>query len=212
MLNLFIGTLMVIGCLLPPIIHFERRKIKAEEIVLIALMSAIAAVSRVPFASLPSVQPTSFVIMVTAYVFGAETGLLVGAIAALVSNMFLGQGPWTPWQMFCWGMIGLSSGLLRNTVVMKKWLPRLIFGLLWGFVFGWIMNLWMVIQYDASVSLKAWLVYGISSFYFDLNHGLSNVFFTVVFFRSWSHILGRVKKKYMTDDDERLLPAKGKNA
>lgn len=197
MLNLLISTAMVVICIAIPIIHFERRKVTAEEIVLIALMSAIAAVARVPFASLPSVQPTSFIIIVTAYVFGAETGLLVGALAALVSNIFLGQGPWTPWQMFCWGMIGMTSGLLRNTWVMQKWIPRLIFVFVWGYIFGWIMNLWMVVQYDAAISLKAWIMYGISSFYFDLNHALSNVFFTMVFFKRWSRILGRIQKKYI---------------
>lgn len=75
------------------VLRFEWRSLDSRELVLLALLTAIAAVSRVPFAGLPSVQPTTFVIIVTAVVFGAESGFVVGAGAALVSNIFLGQGP-----------------------------------------------------------------------------------------------------------------------
>ena len=90
----------VIACILFIFfLRFELRSITGREIVLLAMLSAIAAVARVPFAPIPSVQPTSFVIILVGLVFGAESGFLVGAIAALVSNIFLGQGPWKPWQM-----------------------------------------------------------------------------------------------------------------
>ena len=77
------------------IVRFEKRKVDGREMVLLAVLSAVAAVCRVPFASIPSVQPTTFVVMMSGYVFGPESGFLVGATAALVSNLFLGQGPWT---------------------------------------------------------------------------------------------------------------------
>ncbi len=106
--------------MLPFYIRFERKAFVSREIVLVAVLAAIAAVSRVPFSILPSVQPTSFVIIVSAIVFGSETGFMIGATAAIVSNIFLGQGPWTPWQMFSWGMIGFIAGLLRNTFFYEK--------------------------------------------------------------------------------------------
>ena len=115
--------------MLPFYIRFERKAFVSREIVLVAVLAAIAAVSRVPFSILPSVQPTSFVIIVSAIVFGSETGFMIGATAAIVSNIFLGQGPWTPWQMFSWGMIGFIAGLLRNTFLMKKLWGRLLYGL-----------------------------------------------------------------------------------
>lgn len=107
-----IGLFLVCASIIPFFLRFERRSLQAREIVLVATLSAIAAVGRVPFAVLPSVQPTSFVIIISALVFGSETGFMIGAVAALVSNIFLGQGPWTPWQMFSWGMIGWTSGIL----------------------------------------------------------------------------------------------------
>lgn len=74
--------------MLPFYIRFERKAFVSREIVLVAVLAAIAAVSRVPFSILPSVQPTSFVIIVSAMVFGSETGFMIGATAAIVSNIF----------------------------------------------------------------------------------------------------------------------------
>jgi len=193
---LFISLIMIVVAMLPFYIKFERRELKPEEIVLIAMLAAIAAVSRIPFAPIPSVQPTSFVIIMSALVFGPEVGFLVGSIAAVVSNIFLGQGPWTPWQMFGWGMMGLTAGLLRNTVFMKSLIGKNIFGFVWGFVFGWFMNLWVVLGFLEEINWNVIFMTYVSSFYFDLAHALSNVIFITVFSSVWLRILLRIKGKY----------------
>jgi len=194
---MLISFALVLVAMLPFFIRFELRGIQARELVLLALLAAIAAVSRVPFAPLPSVQPTSFVIIASALAFGAESGFLIGAIAALVSNMFLGQGPWTPWQMFAWGMIGWTAGLLnrRGVLASRRWL-LLLFGFAWGFVFGWIMNFWSVTGLVALHDWSAVAAMYAASFYFDLAHALSNVFFLALFARPWLNILQRFKRKY----------------
>ncbi|HEX7066276.1 MAG TPA: ECF transporter S component [Bacillales bacterium] len=179
----------------PFVVRFELRKVEGRELVLLAVLAAVAAVSRIPFAPLPNVQPTTFVIIVAALVFGAESGFVIGAVAALVSNLFLGQGPWTPWQMYAWGMIGLAAGLLRNTRFMQTIWGRCVFGFIAGFVFDWIMNLWAVLAFD-SFSWEKVLAFYATSFYFDLAHALSNVFFLAVFSAGWVKILIRFKKKY----------------
>ncbi|SES66274.1 energy-coupling factor transport system substrate-specific component [Oceanobacillus limi] len=163
---------------------------------MLAILGAIAAVSRVPFASLPSVQPTSFVIIVSAIVLGPQSGFVIGVTAAIVSNIFLGQGPWTPWQMYAWGMIGLFAGLLRNTWLMKNKIGKSMFGFIVGFLFGWFMNLWFIIGVIQEVNWQSILLYNSTSFYFDLAHALSNVFFLVLFSASWIKILRRFKCKY----------------
>ncbi len=206
----------------PFFVRYESKDLHAREIVLIAMLIAIAAVSRVPFAAIPSIQPTSFVIIISALVFGAESGFMIGAIAALVSNMFLGQGPWTPWQMLTWGLMGVTAGMLKDTGWMghwlrssiekwkphkpkvwlhywqqKQWILLLLFGFMWGFVYGWIMNLSLVITLFQSVfTWNALLAIYAASFYFDLLHALSNVFFLVVFGAGWIRIMERFKKKY----------------
>src|SRR5690625_2543200 len=133
----FLFSVVIIGSMLLFFFYrFEMKKVQAREIVLLAMLAALAAISRVPFAGLPSVQPTSFVIISTGLFFGAESGFLVGAVAAIASNIFLGQGPWTPWQMYAWGMMGLSAGLLRHTWLLTTNFGKVIFGFIWGYVFG----------------------------------------------------------------------------
>ncbi|MDR6123839.1 energy-coupling factor transport system substrate-specific component [Bacillus sp. SLBN-46] len=181
------------------LVRFERRKVEPRELVLLAVLASIAAVGRIPFASLPSVQPTTFVIMMSGFVFGAESGFIIGAVAALASNMILGQGPWTPWQMAAWGLVGLTAGGLRNTKIMNKKAGRIIFGIVWGFLFGWVMNLWgflSIVQSGSPFEWKAFIVYLIGSATFDTMHAVSNVIFLLLFGEVWIKILTRFKRKY----------------
>jgi len=193
---LLLGFVLIIISVIPFLLKFESKRMEAREVVLISILAAIAAVSRVPFAALPSVQPTSFVIILTGLVFGPETGFMVGAVAALVSNIFLGQGPWTPWQIFAWGLMGLTAGLLPARSWFKSKIGILTFGFIWGFVFGWIMDTWFVVGFINPLTWKSVLGSYISSFYFDLLHALSNVFFIRLFLSSWMKVLQRIKLKY----------------
>lgn len=182
--------------MLPLFIRFELRPVKAEEMVLIGVLAAFAAVSRVPFAPLPSVQPTSFVIIMAGRTFGGETGFLVGSLAAVVSNFFLGQGPWTPWQMFAWGLMGYTAGALEGRRWMDRPWPWHVFGFVWGFLFGWIMNVWHVAGFMGGGSWQVWAAAYAASFPFDLNHALANIFFLAVFTGPWQRVLSRVHAKY----------------
>lgn len=180
-------------------IRFEQRKVEAKELVLLAVLAAIAAVARIPFASIPSVQPTTFIIIISGFVFGAESGFMIGAVAALASNMILGQGPWTPWQMAAWGLVGFTAGLLRRTSFMNWQWGRVAFGVVWGFLFGWIMNLWgffAFAQMGNPITIKTAAAYFAGSALFDSFHALSNVFFLLVFGNSWLKILSRFRRKY----------------
>lgn len=193
---ILLSLVLLLAALLPVFIRLERRPLESRELVLLAVLSAVAAVSRIPFAALPSVQPVSAIVILSAYVFGAEAGFIIGAVAALVSNIYFGQGPWTPWQMFAWGLIGLSAGWLRNVWWMKKRSGLLIFGFLWGFLFGWIMDVWYIISLPDAFSWGLVAAAYASSFYFDLAHALSNVFFLAILAGGWTKVLERFRKKY----------------
>ncbi|WP_339254727.1 ECF transporter S component [Sporosarcina sp. FSL W8-0480] len=195
--------------MLPFFARFEIKSISGREVVILAMLAAIAAVGRVPFAGIPSVQPTSFVIIIAGLVFGAESGFIVGAVAAIVSNFFLGQGPWTPWQMYAWGMMGMSAGLLRNTWWMKKVWGKCIFGFIWGYLFGWFMNMWIIVSNLESLSWEFFVGIYISSVGHDLAHSLSNVFFLLVFSASWLRILERFKRKYGLLGEDRFRAVDG---
>lgn len=93
-------------------LRYDRRGASAKEVALIATLAALAALGRIPFAAIPSLQPTTFLVLITGYVFGVVPGFMVGSLAAFVSNFFLGHGPWTPWQMLGWGLVGVSGGIL----------------------------------------------------------------------------------------------------
>lgn len=176
---------------------FEQRDVSAEELVLIAILSAIAAMSRIPFAPLPGIQPASFVVIMSALTFGKEIGFMVGSNVALISNIFLGHGPWTPWQMFCWGIMGYVAGSLKDTRFMKSKLGSIIYGVVAGFLYGWIMNIWFVLNfYQEDITWKVFLGSCIASFPFDRNHAISNAVFLFLFKNGWEKILERAKIKY----------------
>ena len=112
--DLLIGLVFLLVSSVPFFLVFDRKKPQARELVPIAVMAAIAVVGRTVFeiVPLPNFKPCSAVIIITAVSFGPEAGFLTGALTALVSNFIFGQGPWTPWQMFTWGLVGFLAGLL----------------------------------------------------------------------------------------------------
>ncbi len=175
--------------------RFEKSGVTSKEIALVATMASLAAISRIPFAVIISLQPTTFMVMITGYVFGAQTGFMTGALAALVSNMFLGQGPWTPWQMFCWGMCGVSAALLAGREKRFKFRTFLLLGGFWGYLFGWIMNIWHWVGFVYPLTLETFAATYIASFAFDTLHAVGNVIFTILLGKSFYQILMRFKNK-----------------
>lgn len=113
------STLIIIEMLIPFFLAFEGRKPQARELVVIAVICAIAIVSRVAIPIL-NFKPIFAIIMLSGIAFGPEAGFIVGAISALGSNFFMGQGPYTPWQMMGYGAGGLLAGFLAQ----KGWLKR----------------------------------------------------------------------------------------
>lgn len=187
--------LLVIICL-PIFYEFQERQLSSRELVMIALLGAMSAIARIPFAPLPSVQPSSFMIMVAALVLGPYNGFVVGAMTALVSNIFLGQGPWTIWQVVAWGMMGFFTGLLRGTIFMQNKHLRAFTGFVFGILFGWFMNLWVILSLQVTFSWEVIGLYYASSILFDLAHGFSNLIFLYLFSDSFIKILQRFKLKY----------------
>ena len=118
------ATAIVVEIMLPFFFRFESRRPQARELVILAVMAALAAVSRVVFAFSPYLKTITGIIMITGIAFGAEAGFLTGAVAAFASNFFFGQGPWTPWQMFAYGFGGFFAGLIfhKHKAWRKPWI------------------------------------------------------------------------------------------
>mgnify|MGYP002290860157 CR=1 FL=1 len=111
-----ISVLILFYTMVPFFMVFERRKPKAREIVLIAVMSALTVCAHIFFHITIPVQIGTAMIIISGISLGPEAGFLIGAISRFVCNFYMGQGPWTPWQMFCWGILGFLAGLAFNKV------------------------------------------------------------------------------------------------
>ena len=188
--------LAVSGVLLVLFAGFEHSRAGAQAVVLIALLSAVSCAGRVLFAGLPSVQPSSSLIILTGIVFGPQAGFMTGAMTALTSNMLLGQGPWTVWQMAAWGMMGLSSGLLQR-LLKRHGLLLSLYGCVWGFLFGWFMNLWTVSGgFFGPFSLRAVVAACAASLPLDLAHAACNLLLLLLFEKPFLRKMERIAVKY----------------
>ena len=114
-----LSSLAVVACCMAPFFMvFEKRKPKAREIVLVAMMSAITVACHMFFHVTVPIQIGTAMVIIAGISMGPEAGFLVGALSRFVCNFYMGQGPWTPWQMFCWGLLGFLAGLAFNKVDM----------------------------------------------------------------------------------------------
>jgi energy-coupling factor transport system substrate-specific component len=187
-------TLIVILAILAFFFEFESAAISSKEIALIAMLGTISAVARLPFAAIPSVQPCTFFIICSGYVFGPLAGFMVGAVTTLVSNFFLGQGPWTPYQMLAWGLVGISAAYFRKFKLGR--IALLICGVIWGYLYGWIMNTWFWVSMAYPLTFKTFFVYQFSSIWFDTLHAISNAVFLVLFGVKTIGILERFRNRF----------------
>ena len=108
--HLIISLAVTVFSLLLFITGFDRKKIGSRRMVIAAIMIALCVVGRF----IPFFKPVTALTVITAMYLGGETGFLVGAMSAALSNIYFGQGPWTPFQMLAWGLIGLAAGYLSK--------------------------------------------------------------------------------------------------
>lgn len=117
---LIVSLFIVLYTMLPFFLVFEKRRPRAREIVVIAVMAALTICGNLLTYLFIPFQAGTALVIVAGVSFGPEAGFLVGALARFVCNFFQGQGPWTPWQMFCWGLLGFLAGLVFNKVNAEK--------------------------------------------------------------------------------------------
>ena len=109
-----LSLLILVMIMAPFFMIFERRKPRAREVVLIAMMSALTVASHTFFHIAFPVQIGTAMVIISGISLGPEAGFLIGAMSRFVCNFYMGQGAWTPWQMFCWGLLGFLAGLAFN--------------------------------------------------------------------------------------------------
>ncbi len=190
-----VSTIIIVVILLGFFGQYEKNKASTREIAVIATLAGLAAVTRMPFAYLMSIQPTFFIAMITGYVFGAQAGFLVGAVAILVSNFYAGQVPWTAWQMVCMGLAGASAALLARSQKRFNIKILAVYCGLWGYFYGWIMNVWHWTAFVYPLNWSTFVATYMASFAFESFRAAGNIAFSLLFGNSFYHILLRFRKK-----------------
>ena len=192
------SVLIVVETMIPFFVAFEGRKPQARELVILSVLSALAIGGRAVFFALPGFKPVAALVILSGVAFGAEAGFLVGAVTMLVSNVLFGQGPWTPWQMFAMGVLGLLAGILfRKGLLNRDRLSLSVFGGLSIFViYGGILNPTSVWMYQAEPSLNMILATLVTGLPADAVHAMATVFFLWFLSETMLEKLDRVKVKY----------------
>ena len=193
-----VSLLIICYSMTPFFLVFEKRKPQARELIIIAVLIAIAVAGRAAFFMVPQFKPVVAIVIIAGVCFGGEAGFLVGAMSGFVSNFFFGQGPWTPWQMFCFGIIGFLAGVLFQKGRLKKTRKQLcVFGGLSAFfIYGGIVDIWTILMFTPNPTIQtAMLVYG-SAVWFNFIHGAATVIFLFFLTDPMIEKLERIKTKY----------------
>ncbi len=179
--------------------EFETAATGAKQIVLVSMLGTISAVSRLPFAALMNFQPCTFFIICSGYVFGPVAGFMVAALTTFISNLFLGHGPWTVYQIFTWGLVGVSAGYLKRIPVhsdRSRIMLLVVFGAIWGMLYGLIINIWFWAAFIYPLTMKTYLLTLLNAVWWDASHSLANVIFLRLFGTKTIAILERFKKRF----------------
>ena len=192
------ASLIIICSFIPFLMLFEKRRPRARELVVIAVMTALGVAGRAAFYMLPQFKPIAATVIITGVSLGCEAGFITGALTAFVSNMFFGQGPWTPWQMFAMGSIGWLAGVLyRKGVLRRSKLSLCIFGVIASTViFGGIMNPASALMWSESVNWKIIMSYYVTGIPVDLVRAVATFVFLWLGAEPMLEKLDRVKTKY----------------
>jgi energy-coupling factor transport system substrate-specific component len=160
---------------------YERTRPDARIVALVGTLAAFGALGRIAFAAVPNVKPTTVIVLISGYALGGAPGYVVGAVAALTSNFFFGQGPWTPWQMAGWGLTGVAGALLgRLTRGHIGRLPLAIVSFVLGFAFTALQDAgdWVTYSDHSLTQLGVYVGKGTG---FDLVFAASSFGFAMLF-------------------------------
>ena len=171
-------VMLVIGT---GLVWYERTRPPSQVVALVALLAALAVVGRILLAPIPNVVATTDIVLIAGYALGPAPGFAVGALGGLVSNFWLGQGVWTPWQMAAWGMTGVGGALLWKLTGGQAGRIRLAIACgLAGLLFGVWMNLQFLVGFGGEVTADRYLALQVRSIPFDIAHVAGNVVFALV--------------------------------
>lgn len=191
----FISLCVAVLSCIPFFLRFERSENDVRRLILIAVMVALSVIGRFLFTPLPGFKPVTAMVVITAMYFGSEAGFMTGALSAVISNFYFGQGPWTPFQMFSWGLIGLIAGIIADPLKRSR-VVLVIYAVLSGVLYSLLMDVWTVLWADGYFNFSRYLAAVVSAAQFTAVYAVSNVVFLLVFAKPIGKILARIRSKY----------------
>ena len=175
---------------------YERSRPPSQVVALVAALAALAIVGRIAFAAFPNVKPTTDIVIFAGYALGGAPGFAVGALAALVSNIWFGQGPWTPWQMAGWGLCGLLGAAyalgFRNA---GRFGLAAVCGFA-GIAYGALLNFSLMATYGGELSWVHFVALETNAIPFDVAHALGNVVFALIAGPAMVRMLARFRERF----------------
>jgi energy-coupling factor transport system substrate-specific component len=174
----------------------EAGPVSARELALVATLAGAAAAGRVLFAAVPGVQPVTVITLATGVALGLRAGVSVGAVAALVSNIFLGQGPWTPWQMLGWAGCGAVGALAAP--LLRRRLAFAACAFVLGLAFSSLMDIWLWLAFWPHTAATLAVVLG-RGFPFGMAHAVGNVVLALAAGPELRRLLERYGRRLRTE-------------
>ena len=183
--------IMVLLALLLFISGFERKEIGTRRMILVSVMTALSVLGRL----LPLIKPITALTILSALYLGREAGFLVGSLSAVLSNFIMGQGPWTPFQMLAWGLIGLFAGIFAKPL-RKSRVLLYVYGVLCGAGYSLLLDVWTTIWTYKEFSLSAYAAAIFTALPYTVLYAVSNLLFLILFAKPIGDKLSRIQKKY----------------
>lgn len=181
---------------------YEASRPALRQIMPTLVLAALAAAGRVLFAPVPDFKPVSAIAIIAGAALGRRNGFMVGALAALTSNFFFGQGLWTPWQMYAWGLVGYLGGAVSSLGAFdrpgggtRRW-ALLLFGFASAGIYGAVINAYDVIGFVQPLTWQGALARVASALPFDIMHGAATMVFLTLLYSPWRRRIDRVVRRY----------------
>ena len=192
------STLVILEAMLPFFLSFEARRPQTRELVILAVMAALAVAGRVAI-PVPNFKAITGIVMIAGMAFGPQAGFMTGAISAFASNFFYAQGPWTPWQMLAYGMGGFLAGILfsRKPAERLEWLKQTLFAFFAVMlVVGPLLDTCTVFTTGSKISWRFATAVYLAGLPHNVIHGASCAATVLLLGKPMLTKLNRIKTKY----------------
>ena len=182
--------------LVPFFVSFEKSRRRARDLMPVVILTALVVAGRLVFAPVPVIKPIIAIVIMGGLCFGQDNGFIIGALAMLVSNVFFGQGPWTPWQMFSMGLVGYLAGVMGNHGrLVRRWSVA-AFGALMALLYGFILDTWSIVGFVSNINAASIIATYAAGLATNVASAIGTVAFLVPIAHSWPRMFSRIRERY----------------